>query len=74
MRWAWHIACRNIYTSFWWGNLREGDNLEDIKLDCRIILKWIFKKWNGGMNWIDLAREWGRRLALLKNERNRRCS
>jgi hypothetical protein len=26
-------------------------------LDRRIILKWIFKKWNGGggMNWIDLA-------------------
>jgi hypothetical protein len=23
----------------------------------RIILKWIFKKWDGGMNWIELAQD-----------------
>jgi hypothetical protein len=29
--------------------------LEDTGTDWRIILKWIFRKWEGGMDWIDLA-------------------
>jgi hypothetical protein len=29
---------------FWWGNLRERDQLEDKVVDGRIILPWTLKK------------------------------
>jgi len=39
--------------------------MEDQGVDGRMILKWIFKKWNWGMDWIDLAKERNRGLALI---------
>ena len=48
-----------MYTGFWWGNLRERDHSEDPGIAGRIILSWISKKWDGGMDWIDLAEEVG---------------
>jgi hypothetical protein len=29
-----------------WGNLRKVDHLKDPRVDGRIILRWIFRKWN----------------------------
>jgi hypothetical protein len=34
-----------MYTGYWWGNLRERDHWEDPDIDGRIILIWIFRKW-----------------------------
>ena len=33
-----------VCTGFWWGNLRERDNLGDPGVGERIILRWIFRK------------------------------
>jgi hypothetical protein len=43
MRWAGHVARmggkREVHTGFWWGDLRERDDLGDPGGDGRIILK-----------------------------------
>jgi hypothetical protein len=36
--------------------MRERGHLDDAGLDGSIILTWIFKMWDGGVDWIDLAR------------------
>jgi len=35
-----------VYTGFWWGNLKERDHSEDPDVYGRIILRWIFRKWD----------------------------
>jgi hypothetical protein len=44
---------------FWWGKLREGDHWGDPDIDGRIILRRIFRKWEGvvGTGWSGL-RKW----------------
>jgi hypothetical protein len=49
MRWAGHVARMGrgeVRTGFWWGNLKERDRLGNPGVDGRIILGWIFRKWD----------------------------
>jgi hypothetical protein len=53
-------ACRTMaYTRFWWGNLRERDRKKDPSVDGRIILRWIFMKWDEdvwtGLIWLRMG-------------------
>jgi hypothetical protein len=34
-----------VCTGFWWGSLRERDHWGNPDVDGRIILRWIFRKW-----------------------------
>jgi len=36
-----------IPMGFWWGNPREGDHWVERGVDGRIILKWMYKNWDG---------------------------
>jgi hypothetical protein len=48
------------------GKPKEKNHLEDPSIDRRIILRWIFRKWDvGGMDWIDLAQDRDRWRALV---------
>jgi len=62
----WHIwGRREACTGFWWANLREREHWGDPGTDGRIILRWIFRKWSGGMDWIELVQDRDRRQALV---------
>jgi hypothetical protein len=45
-----------VFTGYWWGNLRNRDSWGDPGVDGRIILGWIFKKWDvvvrTGLDWL----------------------
>jgi hypothetical protein len=54
-----------VHAGFWWGDLRERAHLEDLCVDGRIILKWIFKTeeeeetWTG-LIWLRIGTDGGR--------------
>jgi hypothetical protein len=59
MIWAGHVARmvrEQTYIGFWWENLRETDHWGDPGVDGKIILRWIFRKWDvgvwTGLNWL----------------------
>jgi hypothetical protein len=63
---------REVHTGFWWGHMREGDHLGDPGVDGRIILKWIFRKWDGCMDWIELDQDRDRWRAVVNAVMNLR--
>jgi hypothetical protein len=60
MRWVGHVVPirerKGLY-SVWWEKLSEGEHLIDPGVEAKIILRWIFRKWNGGVDKIDLAQD-----------------
>jgi len=55
----WRVWGRgDVCTRFYWGNLSERDHWGDLDLDGRIILRWIFGKWEGvetGWSWLRIG-------------------
>jgi hypothetical protein len=58
--------------NIWWGNLGERGHWEDPGVDERMILRWIFRKWDGDMDWIDLAQDKDRWWEPVNAEMNLR--
>jgi len=61
----WRVWGRGeVYSGFWWGNLRETDHWGDPDVDGRIILRWIFGNGEGvetGWSWLRIGAD-GRHL------------
>ena len=43
-----------VHTGFWWGDPTERNLFEELVIDGRLILKWVFKKVGWVMAWIGL--------------------
>jgi hypothetical protein len=56
-----------MHAGFWLGNLKDRDRLKDSDVNGRIILRWIIRKWDGGLDWIDLVQDRDRWRALVNS-------
>jgi len=66
--WEVHVARRGTgktHSGFWVGKPEGKNYLEDLGVEGRIILKWIFKNLDEGMDWIELALVRDRQRVLL---------
>jgi hypothetical protein len=53
MIWARHVALMKggeIHTKFWWGDLKEIDQVKDLGVDKKLLFKCVLKK--------EVGREW----------------
>jgi len=54
---------RETYTGFWWGNMRERYRLGEPGVDGKLILRWIFRKWDVGVwtksSWLRIGKDGG---------------
>jgi hypothetical protein len=59
----WHVwETGDVSSEFWWGDLWDRDHLEDLSVNGSIILKWIFKNWEGAwtrLNWLRIGTDDG---------------
>jgi hypothetical protein len=63
----WRVWRREeVCTGFWWGSLRERDHWGDPDVDGKIILRWIFRKWD----WMERAQDRDRWRALVSRVMN----
>jgi len=48
-----------VHIGFWWANLRERYHFEDPSGDGRLVLRWIFRKWDvrewTGLIWLGIG-------------------
>jgi hypothetical protein len=60
-----------MHTVFWCGILRETGYFEESGVDWRIILRWVFRKWDGDVEWSDLAQNsdvlWALVIAVMNH-------
>ena len=59
-------------TGFYCGILRKRGHLENPGVDERIILRWTFRKLNGAVDWIDVARDMNKWRPLVNAVMNLR--
>ena len=62
----------STFIMFRWGDAWKRNQLEDPGVDGRIILKWIFRKWDGGMDRADVAHDSDRWRAVVNPVMNLR--
>jgi hypothetical protein len=57
------LSVQLLILKLWWGNLRERDKWGDPGVDGRIILKWMFRKWDvkewTGLTWLRIRTDGG---------------
>ena len=64
MRWAGRVVRMGESTGAYRVLVRKPERRDHLKAG-RIILRWIFRKWDGGIDWIDLAQNRNRWRTLV---------